>query len=110
MLKGNQCLLMYKKVKHIIGALVAVRQNSLSAMVIVISLISSHFIIISSILGSHKGTDFTPIAYTATETKKAYFCGCKQSSNKPLCDGSHKKLPEDAQGKGFSVDYCAKLV
>jgi CDGSH-type Zn-finger protein len=60
-------------------------------------------------LGSHKGTEFTPIAYTATETKKAYFCGCKQSKNKPFCDGSHKKLPEDAQGKGFAVDFCANL-
>jgi CDGSH-type Zn-finger protein len=34
--------------------------------------------------GSHKGTAFTPIAYTATENKKVYFCGCKMSKNKPL--------------------------
>ena len=47
---------------------------------------------------SHTGTKFTPLAYTATESKKVYFCGCKQSKNRPLCDGSHKKLPEDAQG------------
>jgi CDGSH-type Zn-finger protein len=47
---------------------------------------------------SHTGTKFTPMAYKATESKKVYFCGCKQSKNRPLCDGSHKKLPEDAEG------------
>jgi CDGSH-type Zn-finger protein len=31
------------------------------------------------------------------------------SKNKPCCDGTHKKLPEDAQGKGFPIDYCEKL-
>ena len=57
--------------------------------------------------GSHKGTNHVPIKYEATETKKVYFCGCKQSANKPCCDGSHKKLPEDANGKAFPVDYLA---
>ena len=28
--------------------------------------------------GAHKGTRFAPTAWTATETKTVYFCGCKQ--------------------------------
>ena len=44
--------------------------------------------------GSHKGGDFTPQAYTATQTGKVWFCACKHSANKPLCDGSHKGLPQ----------------
>ena len=47
-------------------------------------------------------TEFKPTKWTATETKKVYFCACKQSKNGALCDGSHKKLPEDAEGKCFS--------
>ena len=42
--------------------------------------------------GSHKGSEFTPVAYTATETKTVHFCGCKNTKNKPLCDGAHKSL------------------
>ncbi len=41
--------------------------------------------------GSHKGSTFTPVKYTATDAAEVYFCGCKGSANKPLCDGSHKK-------------------
>jgi CDGSH-type Zn-finger protein len=40
--------------------------------------------------GSHKGTDFTPVKYEATESGKVYFCGCKSTASQPLCDGSHK--------------------
>jgi CDGSH-type Zn-finger protein len=42
--------------------------------------------------GSHKGTSFAPVAYTAGQSQTVYFCGCKQSAGKPLCDGSHKAL------------------
>jgi CDGSH-type Zn-finger protein len=42
--------------------------------------------------GSHKGTDLSPLAYKATETKMVAMCGCKYSGRKPLCDGSHSKL------------------
>jgi len=42
--------------------------------------------------GSHKGTGFTPLAFTAKETGKAYLCGCKHSKNPPYCDGSHHDL------------------
>lgn len=42
--------------------------------------------------GSHKGTEFEPIKYTADTNKKVFFCGCKHSANRPFCDGSHAKL------------------
>ena len=42
--------------------------------------------------GSHKGSDFTPVKYEATESKTVYFCGCKHTASQPLCDGSHKNL------------------
>lgn len=41
---------------------------------------------------SHKGTEFTPVQFTAKTTGKVALCGCKHSKNKPYCDGSHLKL------------------
>ncbi len=42
--------------------------------------------------GSHKGTGFEPVKYTADATKKVFFCGCKHSENRPFCDGTHSKV------------------
>jgi CDGSH-type Zn-finger protein len=42
--------------------------------------------------GSHKGSSFAPVKYTADASKKVFFCGCKHSAKAPLCDGSHKAL------------------
>jgi len=42
--------------------------------------------------GSHKGSDFTPLAYTADASQTVYFCGCKHSGKGALCDGSHNRL------------------
>lgn len=42
--------------------------------------------------GSHKGTSFTPVAWKAEKSGKAFFCGCKSTGNQPLCDGTHNKL------------------
>jgi CDGSH-type Zn-finger protein len=42
--------------------------------------------------GSHKGTEFSPMLFTAEETKTAYLCGCKQTGNAPFCDGTHGTL------------------
>lgn len=42
--------------------------------------------------GSHKGSDFVPVKFDATEDKTVFFCGCKASRNAPLCDGTHKDL------------------
>lgn len=41
--------------------------------------------------GSHKGSEFSPLAYQAPKTTKAYFCGCKATAKSPLCDGTHSK-------------------
>lgn len=42
--------------------------------------------------GSHKGTAFAPVKWTAGETKRVFFCACKRTKGQPLCDGSHKAL------------------
>jgi CDGSH-type Zn-finger protein len=42
--------------------------------------------------GSHKGSDFAPVAYKAEKDGPVYFCACKHSKNGALCDGSHSKL------------------
>jgi len=42
--------------------------------------------------GSHKGSDFTPVEYKASESKTVWFCGCKHTHSAPLCDGSHNKI------------------
>ncbi len=42
--------------------------------------------------GSHKGSSFSPIKYTAEKSGTVYFCGCRHSGNGALCDGSHSKL------------------
>ena len=42
--------------------------------------------------GSHKGTDITPMKFTAEKTESAALCQCKASANAPFCDGSHTKL------------------
>ena len=45
--------------------------------------------------GSHRGTSFTPHAFTAEDSGEAYLCLCKHTKNAPFCDGSHTKLPQD---------------
>lgn len=40
--------------------------------------------------GAHRGSEFTPVRFTATETKKVFLCGCKKTASQPMCDGSHK--------------------
>ena len=42
--------------------------------------------------GSHKGSEFSPMEYTADKAGKVWFCGCKQTAKAPLCDGTHNKL------------------
>ena len=42
--------------------------------------------------GSHKGTEFSPTPFEATEAKTVYFCGCKHSKAGALCDGTHQAL------------------
>lgn len=42
--------------------------------------------------GSHSGSSFLPVQYTATETQTVWFCACKQTRTQPLCDGSHSDI------------------
>jgi len=42
--------------------------------------------------GSHKGSAFVPLEFTAPESTTVWFCGCKHSKNQPLCDGSHNAI------------------
>jgi CDGSH-type Zn-finger protein len=39
-----------------------------------------------------KGTAFAPVEYKPAVAEEAWFCACKRSEKKPMCDGSHKKL------------------
>ncbi|MDQ6956659.1 MAG: glutamate synthase-related protein [Mariprofundaceae bacterium] len=47
--------------------------------------------------GSHRGTDFTPVAFKAQSSEKAFLCMCKHTKNPPYCDGSHKSLPKKGE-------------
>ena len=42
--------------------------------------------------GSHKGSSFVPVNWTASKTGKVFFCNCKQTKRSPLCDGTHNAL------------------
>lgn len=42
--------------------------------------------------GSHKGTEFAPLAFEITEKQPKAICNCKYTGNPPYCDGSHSKL------------------
>lgn len=53
--------------------------------------------------GSHRGTGFTPMAFTVQEDGEAWLCRCKQTRDAPYCDGSHAKVPDDMIGKEFSL-------
>jgi CDGSH-type Zn-finger protein len=46
--------------------------------------------------GSHKGSEYAPVKYTASETGRLWFCACKKTRSPPLCDGSHNS--KDANG------------
>ena len=42
--------------------------------------------------GSHQGTGFEPVSFTAEKAEIVYLCGCKQTTGQPFCDGMHQKL------------------
>lgn len=43
--------------------------------------------------GSHQGTTFQPLAFTAEKDETTYLCQCKHSKKPPFCDGAHNQLP-----------------
>lgn len=42
--------------------------------------------------GSHKGTVFEPVPYTARRTRQIQLCSCKLTKKGPFCDAAHTKL------------------
>ncbi len=44
--------------------------------------------------GSHEGTGFEPLKWTAEEDGTVLFCGCKHTKTPPVCDGSHRFLKD----------------
>lgn len=48
--------------------------------------------------GSHKGTGFSPKAFTAERSGEAYLCACKHTGNAPYCDGTHKQFSAEQVG------------
>jgi len=42
--------------------------------------------------GSHRGTEFRPLAWRVEESKEAWLCQCKHTNSPPFCDGTHKGL------------------
>lgn len=42
--------------------------------------------------GSHAGTPFLPVKFTAQETDEELLCACKRTESAPYCDGSHNAL------------------
>ena len=47
--------------------------------------------------GSHRGTSFTPLKFTAEESGEVFLCQCKNTVNAPFCDGTHARLSADAE-------------
>jgi CDGSH-type Zn-finger protein len=39
--------------------------------------------------GVHKGSDSSPLKYTAADSGQVWFCVCKKTASPPFCDGSH---------------------
>jgi CDGSH-type Zn-finger protein len=42
--------------------------------------------------GSHKGTPFKSLKFTADKDETVYLCGCKATQGQPFCDGRHNSL------------------
>lgn len=58
--------------------------------------------------GSHKGTDFTPLAFSPEKDGDAYLCQCKRSQEQPYCDGSHARIPAEQVGTEGGEDDAPK--
>ncbi len=60
--------------------------------------------------GSHRGTPFTPLAFTVDQPRKAHLCLCKHTKNPPYCDGSHAQLGDVQVAPTASQDPAAMPV
>jgi CDGSH-type Zn-finger protein len=59
--------------------------------------------------GSHKGSQFNPLAYSAEETKTVYLCQCKETAAPPFCDGAHE-VAEVVRASGRCSKARAKVM
>ena len=48
--------------------------------------------------GSHVGTEFSPMAFTADSDGEAFLCACKRTGNAPYCDGTHAQFTAEQVG------------
>ncbi|MEA3291805.1 MAG: thiamine pyrophosphate-binding protein [Pseudomonadota bacterium] len=55
--------------------------------------------------GSHQGTEFNPVSFTAEKDDTYFFCQCKHTRTPPFCDGSHKKISQEEfdAAEGFTT-------
>lgn len=53
--------------------------------------------------GSHRGSEFTPVKFTADSNGDAYLCMCKHSGNPPFCDGTHAHLGDDTKEQDVNL-------
>ena len=58
--------------------------------------------------GSHVGTEFTPVAFTADADGEAYLCACKRTGNAPFCDGTHAQFGDDVVGTDGNPDGASE--
>lgn len=59
--------------------------------------------------GSHRDTEFNPLAFTAEEDSTAYLCQCKHTSTPPYCDGSHKRFSDNDIGTEVTMESSTEL-
>ncbi|MBD3789154.1 MAG: CDGSH iron-sulfur domain-containing protein [Campylobacterales bacterium] len=45
--------------------------------------------------GSHNGTSFKPLRFTAKATTQKWLCACKHTKNPPYCDGTHQRFVKE---------------
>jgi mannose-6-phosphate isomerase-like protein (cupin superfamily) len=60
--------------------------------------------------GSHQGTDFEPLQWTAEETGDRLFCACKHTRSQPFCDGAHNSLSDKYAEAQEGDNDAARLV
>ncbi len=60
--------------------------------------------------GSHRGTEFAPLSFTAEESGPATLCQCKYTGNAPFCDGTHARIPADGSAPAPAQDGAPAAV